>query len=56
MQQSLYRWSLAQLFKATAIGSVTRGKLDKYEKECDVWICDCHVLLRDDKRDLTFWT
>ena len=36
-QQSLCRWSIAQSFKATAIGSVTRGKLDKYEKECDVW-------------------
>ena len=38
MQQSLCRWSLAQSFKATAIGSVTRGKLDKYEKECDIWM------------------
>ena len=37
-QWSLCRWSLAQLFKATAIGSVTRGKLDKYEKECDIWM------------------
>ena len=27
--------------------SVTKGKLDKYEKECDVW-CDC-----DRDRDLT---
>ena len=36
-QRSLCRRSLAQLFKATAIGSVTRSKLDNYEKECDVW-------------------
>ena len=35
-QRSLCRWSLAQSFEATAIGSVTRGKLDKYERECDV--------------------
>ena len=37
VQRSLCRWSIAQSFKATAIGSVTRGELDKYEKECDVW-------------------
>ena len=47
MQQSLCRQSLAQLFEATAIRSVTRGKLDKYDKECDVW-CDC-----DHDHDLT---
>ena len=38
-QQSLCRRSLAQSFKATAIGSVTRGKLDKYERMwCMVWL------------------
>ena len=36
-QWSLCRWSLAQSFEATAIRSVTRGKLDKYEKEYDIW-------------------
>ena len=44
--------SLAQSFEATAIGSVTRNKLDKYEKECDIWCvtvtCNC-----DRDRDLT---
>ena len=38
VQQSLCRRSLGQSFEATAIGSVTRGKLNKYEKECDVWM------------------
>ena len=57
MQQSLCRRSIAQSFEATAIGSVTRGKLDKYDKECDVWVtvtCDC-----DRDRDLLLvlnWT
>ena len=40
-------------FKATAIESVTRGKLDKY-KESVMYGCDCHVLLCDDKRDMTW--
>ena len=55
MQQSLCRQSIAQSFKATVIRSVTKGKLDKYENECDIWyvtvMCDC-----DRDRDLTFWT
>ena len=48
MQWSLCRQSIAQSFEATAIGSVTRGKLDKYEKECDVW---CVTVTRDCDRD-----
>ena len=41
MQRSLCRWSLAQSFKATANRSVTRGKLDKYEKR--VWCMDVTI-------------
>ena len=54
-QQSLCRRSLAQSFEATAIGHVTRGKLDKYEKECDIW---CVTVTCDCDRDcvLTSWT
>ena len=55
MQWSLCRWSLAQSFEATAIGSVTRVNLTNM-KESVTYGCDCRVLLRDDKRDLTFWT
>ena len=55
VQLSLCRWSLAQSFKATAIGSVTKVNLTNM-KESVTYGCDCHVLLHDDKRDLTFWT
>ena len=55
VQPSLCRWSLAQSFKATAIGSVTKVNLTNM-KESVMYVCDCHMLLRDDKHDLTFWT
>ena len=38
MQQSLCRRSLALSFEAIAIESVMRGKLDKYKRECVVWM------------------
>ena len=42
VQRSLSRWSLAQLFEATAeLGLWQRVNLTNM-KECDVW-CDCHV-------------
>ena len=44
VQQSLCRWSLAQSFEATAIGSVTRVNL-KNIKESVTYVCDYHVWL-----------
>ena len=55
-QCSLCRQSLAQLFEATAeLGLWQRVNLTNMKKSV-MYGCDCHVLLRDNKRDLTFWT